>query len=58
MRATGMTGTGGEGFIALDVIQASERKGGESRLVREEDEIGDGDDGMSCLALLWCAHRS
>ena len=36
-------GTGTDGFISLEVGQVL--KGGESRLVREEDELGDGDEG-------------
>jgi hypothetical protein len=35
-----------DGFVSLQVGFAS--KGGESRLVREEDEIGDGDEGEQC----------
>lgn len=42
MRAEG-GGTGSDGFISLEVGFAS--KSGESRLVREDDEIGDGDEG-------------
>jgi Nineteen complex-related protein 2 len=38
-------GTGDDsGFISLDVAKMPSKKG-ESRLVREEDEIGEGDDG-------------
>ena len=33
------------GFISLDVA-ALPSKGGDSRLVREDDEIGEGDDGQ------------
>lgn len=42
MRAEG-GGTGSDGFVSLEVGFAS--KSGESRLVREDDEIGDGDEG-------------
>lgn len=42
MRAEG-GGTGSDAFISLEVGMV--RKGGESRLVREADEIGDGDEG-------------
>lgn len=38
-------GTGSDGFISLEVGPVSKR--GESRLVREEDELGDGDEGES-----------
>lgn len=45
MRAQG-GGTGSDAaFISLDVGMVL--KGGESRLVREEDELGDGDEGKS-----------
>lgn len=38
----------GDGFVSLDVGFAN--KGGESRLVREEDELGEGDEGaFSCF---------
>jgi GC-rich sequence DNA-binding factor len=50
-------GAGAEdsGFISLDVAKMPSKKG-DSRLVREEDEIGEGEDGMlfhpaSCLEL-------
>ena len=39
----------GEDYISLSVIKQSEESKGphpESRLVREEDELGEGDDGM------------
>ena len=39
-----------DGFMSLQVGFAS--KGGESRLVREEDEIGDGDEGEQCCCSL------
>ncbi|GAA5977143.1 hypothetical protein JCM10908_004871 [Rhodotorula pacifica] len=39
--------TGEDGFVSLQVGFAS--KGGESRLVREEDEIGDGDEDMAAF---------
>lgn len=42
MRAEG-GGTGSDAFISLEVGLIT--KGGESRLVREEDELGDGDEG-------------
>lgn len=42
MRAEG-GGSGSDAFISLDVGMVL--KGGESRLVREEDELGDGDEG-------------
>lgn len=46
MRALGdASGVADSGFISLDVGFAN--KGGESRLVREDDEIGDGDDDMA-----------
>lgn len=40
-----------EGFISLSVARRDEYKGPhpESRLVREEDELGEGDDGSSSL---------
>lgn len=38
-------GTGGDGFISLEVGMVN--KSGESRLIREDDEIGDGDEGQS-----------
>lgn len=45
----------GNGFISLDVAVAGTKKG-ESRLVREEDEMGEGDDGtfspFDCEVLL------
>lgn len=44
MRAEG-GGTGSDSFISLDVSRVT--KSGESRLVREEDELGDGDEGTS-----------
>jgi hypothetical protein len=38
----------GDGFVSLDVGFAN--KGGESRLMREEDELGEGDEGaFSCF---------
>lgn len=36
-------GTGSDGFISLEVGQVL--KNGHSRLVREDDELGDGDQG-------------
>lgn len=42
MRAEGVP-DGGDGFIGLEVGFASKK--GESRLVREDDELGDGDEG-------------
>lgn len=50
MRAEGVPDGAGDGFIGLEVGFASKR--GESRLVREEDEIGDGDEGSSFALLL------
>ncbi|CEQ40115.1 SPOSA6832_01682 [Sporobolomyces salmonicolor] len=49
MRKAGLTGSqaGGDGFIPLEVGFAN--KGGDSRLVREEDEIGDGDEDMAAF---------
>ncbi|KAM0752770.1 hypothetical protein T439DRAFT_342265 [Meredithblackwellia eburnea MCA 4105] len=46
MRLQGISNEGAQdGFVSLEVGFAS--KGGESRLVREEDEIGDGDEDMA-----------
>lgn len=42
MRAEG-GGTGTDSFISLEVGRVT--KSSESRLVREEDELGDGDEG-------------
>lgn len=36
-------GSGSDAFVSLEVGMVS--KGGESRLIREEDELGDGDEG-------------
>ncbi|GAA5862749.1 hypothetical protein JCM1840_002660 [Sporobolomyces johnsonii] len=49
MRKAGLTGSqaGGDGFVSLEVGFAN--KGGDSRLVREEDEIGDGDEDMAAF---------
>ncbi len=47
-----MRGTGAEDdFISLSVTRRAEDQGPhpESRLVREEDELGEGDDGLSSL---------
>lgn len=49
LRKTGVAD--GEEYISLSVVKRSEESEGphpESRLVREEDELGEGDDGMSC----------
>jgi hypothetical protein len=47
LRAT--TAAGEDDFISLSVVKRAEESQGphpESRLVREEDELGEGDDGM------------
>ena len=46
LRKTGFSSSGtNDGFISLDVGFAN--KGGDSRLVREEDELGDGDEDLA-----------
>jgi GC-rich sequence DNA-binding factor len=46
LRKTGISGE--DDFISLSVVRRSEESGPhpESRLVREEDELGEGDDGL------------
>lgn len=49
-RLRGTTASSSEDFISLSVIKRSDEYQGphpDSRLVREEDELGEGDDGMS-----------
>ncbi len=52
MRTT--TTSGEEDFISLSLTRKSEDLGPhpESRIVREEDELGEGDDG-ECVKLFW-----
>lgn len=57
MRAEGVSNkdafASNDGFVRLDIGPVL--KGGDSRLVREEDELGDGDDGASLTRSLSCA---
>lgn len=56
VRALG-TNSGGEDYISLSVSKRSDFSQGphpESRLVREEDELGDADDGTDLLASCLC----
>lgn len=51
--------SGEEEFISLSVVRQSDEYQGphpESRLMREEDELGDGDDGSYFFPLLHCTN--
>jgi len=55
LRKMGAPDSSGDGFISLSVAKRGDFEQGphpESRLMREEDDLGEGDDGMCAVSLL------